>query len=336
MALETVMETGLKHAFIFDGKGGGVVLNSWDAVKAWRAELGTLWVHLDFNCDDTKEWISEECHFPEFIVDILTDEDETRPRCVSYGDGVLVIFRLTNSLPGADADDMSFVKLWVEKNRIVSIRSNPLSITRYIQRKINAGNGPVDVSTMLEELSSGILDNISETVSELEDSLDALEDKIIDDYDRDVEDIQDLINEVLEHRRQLSSLRRYLSPQRDAIDMIARQTVSWLEKNSRDNIREDGQRMIRIIEDINMLIEKTIINMDELNSLRNEASQKTINMLSVLATLFLPFTFLTGLMGINVGGIPFANHPNGFVIVCTIMSVLAAILYYFIKKIRWL
>ena len=336
MALETVTENGLKYAVILDGKGGGVQVNSWDAVKAWRPDLGTLWVHLDLKCQDSCEWITDECDFPEFISDILNDEDESRPRCIAHGDGMLVIFRLTNPMPGADADDMSFVKLWVEKNRIISIRSTPISIVRSLQRKITAGNGPTNVSTMMEEISSGILDNISETVSELEDALDVIEDKIIEDYAGLEEELQELMNSVSEQRRQLAALRRYLSPQRDAIDMTVRQNFSWLDKDSRDNIREDGHRMTRIIEDIDVLIERAVINMDELNSLRTEASQKTIYVVSVLATLFLPFTFIVGLLGINVGGIPFANHPHGFWIVCAILGVSALSLYLVFKKIKWL
>lgn len=58
-------------------------------------------------------------------------------------------------------------------------------------------------------------------------------------------------------------------------------------------------------------------------------------LLSLVAVVFLPLTFLTGLLGINVNGIPFAEHPHAFAGVCMILAASAAILILLVRRRSW-
>ena len=192
------------------------------------------------------------------------------------------------------------------------------------------GVGPKSTGEMLDEVCSTTLDRIVSAVADLEYSIDSIEDKIIDEDDDD-----DMMAPLSEARRKLSEMRRYLSPQRDAMEMLPRQLMSWLNKEIQYQLRENANRMLRIIEDIDSLRERASINMDELSSQLREETQENMYMLSVLAAIFIPLTFITGLLGMNVGGIPFADHEHGFLIVTGLMFLFGLILMIVFKRLKW-
>jgi zinc transporter len=265
------------------------------------------------------------------IVDTIVEEHVPRPRCTQFGDGLLVILRAINSNPGLEPDDMVYVHIWVEAGRVITLRRYPLVGIRYIRRNLSYGVGPTSSGSMLDELCSTVMDRIHDTIMNMEDVLDDVEDNIMADNFTD-----NLMGDISESRRQLSTIRRYLAPQRDALESLPRQTVTWLNKDMRFRLRETAARQVRCLEDIDNLRERCAINIDEINSKRNEENQRNMYMLSVLAAFFLPMTFVTGLLGANVGGIPLAVHPNGFAIVTVTMIVLGAAMVVWFKRLRWL
>ena len=248
-----------------------------------------------------------------------------------FGDNLLLFLRAINLNPGEEPDDMISLRIWCEKSRILTLRETPLSTMRDIDRKLITGVGPKSVGEMLDEVCSTTLDRIVVAVADVEFTIDHLEDKIIEESDDD----DDLMGPLSEARRKLSEMRRYLSPQRDAMEMLPRQLMSWLNKENQYQLRENANRMLRIIEDIDSLRERASINMDELASQMREETQENMYMLSVLAAVFIPLTFITGLMGMNVGGIPFGEHEHGFLIVTGLMFLFGVILMILFKRLKW-
>ena len=138
-----------------------------------------------------------------------------------------------------------------------------------------------------------------------------------------------------EARRNLTEMRRYLYPQRDAMDALPRQMMPWLGAENRYQLRENANRMMRIIEDRDSLRERAMINMDELANRVREQTQENMYMLSVLAAIFVPLTFITGLFGMNVGGIPLAQSENGLLFMSGILLFLGLLLALILKKLKW-
>ncbi len=317
---------GLNYAYILDGNGSGKPLENIESVEAWKPEDGVLWAHFDLNERKTHEWLTDE-----FLIEALVDEEEPRPRCLQIGDGLVVIFRAMNHNPGAEVDDMLVLRIWAEKGRVITFSNSKLLAIKYIQRKIVSGIGPTDSVSMLEELAECIMDRMSEAVSDIDEFLEKIEDSMIADEEND-----DMMGQVSEVRRQLSTIKRYVYPQREAMENIPRKLVTWMDKADRSQLRESAHRLTRILEDIENLRERASINIDELNASMNQDAQRNMYMISVLAAFFLPLTFITGLLGINVGGIPFSGHDYGFTAVCVIIAALSIILITIFKKLKWL
>ncbi len=130
-------------------------------------------------------------------------------------------------------------------------------------------------------------------------------------------------------------LRRYLSPQRDALTRLTTEHVDWLTPDIRLAIRETTDRLSRYLEDLDSCRDRAAVVFEELTSRMSEEMNKRMYVLSVVAALFLPLGFLTGLFGINVGGIPMAENPSGFFDIFLLLIIIVGLQVVLFKWKRW-
>lgn len=136
-------------------------------------------------------------------------------------------------------------------------------------------------------------------------------------------------------RRTAISLRRYLSPQREALSRLLTERLPWLDEGARIELREVSDRLTRYVEDLDEARDRTAVTQEELANRLAEQMNSKMYLLSIIAAIFLPLGFLTGLLGINVGGIPGAESKMGFVLfVLILVAVVVAQVAYFKKK-KW-
>ncbi len=152
------MKNGLILAYILDGTGGGKQV-SWEDINSWQPEQGLLWVHLDYSVPGVQKWLAEKSGLDEVISDALTEED-SRPRCTPFHEGLLLGLRGVNSNPGADPEDMVGVRIWFEKNRIISTRQRKLLSMSDIQTAIEQGNGPESLGDFLVQVAGRMMERM--------------------------------------------------------------------------------------------------------------------------------------------------------------------------------
>ena len=99
---------------------------------------------------------------------------------------------------------------------------------------------------------------------------------------------------------------------------IARDAPQWFEEHDRREIAETIHRLRRYLDDIDVSKESALVLMDDIRGRAIARNEQTTYVLTIFAGLFLPLTFVTGLLGINVGGIPGSNHSFAFWIVVRI------------------
>jgi zinc transporter len=137
-------------------------------------------------------------------------------------------------------------------------------------------------------------------------------------------------------RRQAIALRRYIAPQREAMARLQTEQVSWLTELDRGRLREVADRITRYVEDLDSARERATVTQEELAGRLAEQTNKTMYVLSLVAAVFLPLGLLTGLLGINVGGIPGVESPWAFTIVCLVLVGIAVVQIVVFRKMKWL
>lgn len=118
--------------------------------------------------------------------------------------------------------------------------------------------------------------------------------------------------------------------------MMGRDAPPWFEQHDRREMTDLVVRLRRLIDDINISKESAVVLQDELRARGVAISQEATYKLGVMAGVFLPLTFFTGLLGSNVAGIPFADQPWAFWGVVGACALITAIILAVFWRLRWL
>jgi zinc transporter len=199
-----------------------------------------------------------------------------------------------------------------------------------IRESVERGSGPWTTDTFLDRLIRGLTDRMSPVIESLEDRLGELEDAILE------KQTIEMRTTLARIRQQAIALRRHISPQREALARLVTMESSWLTEASRHHIRESADHLIRIVEDLDELRERAAIIQDELSNHLSESMNRRMYSLSIIAGIFLPLGLITGLLGINVAGIPGAGTPWAFAVVCVVLAVIVILEIIIFRKLRWL
>ena len=321
-------DTGLIAAYILDGKGKGIKIG-WEGIRKWTPNQGALWVHLDYTSPETRKWITEEAGIDEIPRQTLL-ETETRPRSILHDNGLLITLRGVNLLPQSDPEDMVAVRLWIGKNRIISTRNRRLLSFNDMQKSLENGKGPKTPGEFLVDLCDRLVDRMADVIDQIDDDVDNLHEQVLTMESHQLRPV------IASSRRQAIGLRRYLAPQREALSKLYNERVNWLEDVDRMRLREISDRMMRYIEDLDSARERASVAQEELMSRLSENMEKRMYVISIVSIVFLPLSFLTGLLGINVGGIPGGDNKTAFLIVCLGLLGVAVIQFWFFKLKKWI
>jgi zinc transporter len=321
-------------AYLLDGEGRGSEID-WEATNNWSPESGDLWVHLDGAEEQTRDWLGDTAALDGYVVDGLI-ADTTRPRCDLYHNGVLLILRGVNLNSGADFEDMVSIRIWIERHRVITTGFRRLLAVNDIREQLALGNGPTSTGRFVARLSAGLTERMGPAIEELTDEVADLEGLLADSDDTTSMDTQDIRQKLANVRRVAIALRRYIAAQREALNRLSQLEGTWLDSPARGRLRDTVDRVTRVIEELDEVRELSAVIQDELRNRMSQRMERTMYVLTVVAAIMLPLGFLTGLLGVNVGGIPGSQTPWAFWAVCVGMVVLVAIEVWLFKRFKWL
>ena len=242
----------------------------------------------------------------------------------------MIALRGVNLNPNSKPEDMVSIRLYISPNLIISTRKRDLLSISEIVESLKKGVGPKSSSEFLVDLTYRVTQRMEDIINQIEDRTDLLEENLIDNVNTKFR------NEILAIRRETIILRRYLFPQKEALNKLYNDRISWLNEYEKIEIRETNDQVIRYIEELDTIRDKLSLIQEELSNTLSDQVNKKMYILSIISAIFLPLTFLTGLLGINIGGIPGSEDENAFYIFSTILLVIVSIQFYIFKKKKWI
>lgn len=321
-------ESALLQALAFDGEGSATPLTDAEQIKAASGDQ-LVWIHLDAGGGLAEDWLARYApDLDSLIVEALL-AGETRPRLLERDDGLLLILRGMNLNENSAPEDMVSIRLWITENRILSVRLRKLKAVSDIVDRLKAGQGPTNAGEFVAALVGGLFKRMEPVFAALDEALDDLEEQVMESPDRSQR------SAVIGLRKQAIIFRRYIAPQREAISALRLSGPLWLSQPQRHQLQESQDQVIRYIEDIDALRERAQIVKDELSNALSDEMNRNLYQLSLITAIFLPLGFLTGLLGINVGGIPGAETPTAFWIFCGLLSLLVGMQLAMFRRLRW-
>ena len=315
---------------VLDGKGGGREIG-WEAARHWKpaAPGEVLWLHLRRTEEGMQDWLEDCLGVPEPTAELLVS-DESRPRSFREGNAIVATLRGINFNPGAEPEDMVSMQLWADGERVVTLRRMPLQTPRHVLADIDAGQGPEDAGKLITELVEVMIARMSRSIVDMNEHIDLLEDSDIE------ENADAILAKIASIRRNCLALKRHMSPQHEALERISRDAPDWFEDHDRREIAESIDRLRRYLDDIDISKESVLVLQDEIRAGAVARSEAVNYKLTMVAGIFLPLTFITGLLGINVGGMPGVGDWRAFWIVVGLCVVLLVLMLLLFRKWKWL
>lgn len=317
---------GVGAVLVFDGKGG-VVRHEPTSDKPHVPARGFKLVCGNSKSPEFKVWLKEE--LGPFNADLLT-VPSTRSRCTVVEDRAIVVMRVAR--PGAAPDDIGrqLLTLWIERGRVII--ASELNILDFVglTNWENSHHAPLSPADLVARLGLRAADRLEPLVEMLGDRLDSIEeDLIVQDNTRSTARLAAL-------RRNLINFRRIVWPQRDVLNTLEIEDLSFFSARDRLRLREASARSARIGDELQALSERAVLVHEQIIDSRAEQMNRTMLVLAAVTVVFMPLTLLTGALGMNVSGIPFSDNPHAFWTVCLALFLLSLGIVWWMRGRRWL
>lgn len=324
---------GLVCAYLLDGEGRGAPVG-WPEVQRWTAGDGPIWIHFDARDEESERWLRDDSGLSAYVVDGLT-ASETRPHCDWFDNGILLILRGVNLNPGEAPEDMVSIRIWIEEGRVITTRLRKLMAVQDVRSQLETGRGPISPGHLVARLASRMAERMGPVIDSMSDRVALLEEQVLEAKPGRSAELRGARSSLVDLRRMAIALRRYIAPQRDALNTFSQMEEKWLDDRTHGRLREAVDRAARITEELDEVRDRSAVVQDELTSRISQSMENTMYVLTLVATVMLPLGFLTGLLGVNVGGIPGSDTPWAFWAVCGLLVAFLLLEVWLIKKLNW-
>jgi zinc transporter len=298
-----------------------------DIAAAMEATGELIWIHLTSNDEQAQSWLGETAGLPDYVVDVLTTT-ESRPRCDALGEGAFLNLRGRSNEEMTASDPLASVRIYAIAGRVFSVTRRTLTAVADVVTSVEGGT-IADPGDLIAEFASAITEELDPEVGELGDELDDCE------ADLDADKVFELRRKVTKVRSTAIGYRRFVQPQRAALEKLAALPCDWLHDDDRLHLNSAADRAARMAEELEAIRERSALMHEALTDLRAEQIDSRSLLISIVALIFLPLTFLTGLYGMNIEGLPFAKEPWAFDVIGGIcIAITVGIIGYFSAK-RW-
>lgn len=199
---------------------------------------------------------------------------------------------------------------------MVSARTHPLRSIDRLRKSVKEGSRFESSVAFLNHFLRNQGDVLVRIVRDVTLQVDRIEDGLLNGR------LQLKRAELGQLRRVLVRLQRLLAPEPAALFRLQRQPPPWMSSEELDDLRQATEEFSLVIRDLSALQERIKLLQEEIAAQVGEQTNRSVFTLTVVTVLALPINMVAGLMGMNVGGIPFAEHAHGFwTVVAMVLTV---------------
>lgn len=278
---------------------------------------GPAWYHFNLADGRARKWLTEHAGLPEAALEMLL-EPHPRVRMHWLPEGVVGILEDLHHDFRGDPEGFGELRFFVSEQRVISARRHPLKSVDDLHRRLQRSHALGSTAEWLQALVETLTNNFAESVRGLVEKVDKLEDEVVEGKSS-----PDHRSTLAGIRRLLVRFRRHVNADRQALNRMRGDAA--YEKASGQSNRLGVEQLDAVAQDLDLVHERVRLLQEEVAGLLAEATNRNLYVLSIVTTALLPATLVTGIWGMNVGGLPWTTDTNG--ILWTGLSVLGSILF---------
>lgn len=291
-----------------------------------------VWVDLAAPTPEEGRVLADDFHFHELAVEDALSEIH-HPKIESYDGYLYLILHGIDFRASAEGFATHDIDFFLGRNYLVTVHDgHSRSIAEHQgvclrnAHAIGEGSG-----ALLHRIVDAMVDHYRPEVDRLEDCVDALETRVFENPGLNP------IRELIQVKKDLASLRRVTTPQRDAIGRLARREFPQISDQVTWRMRDVYDHLVRISEESVMLHDRVASLIEAYLSAQSNRLNQVMKLMTVIATIFMPLTVLTGMFGMNVQ-LPHMPGPPWmeFWWITALMAVISGTMLYMFRRNRWL
>lgn len=277
-----------------------------------------LWLHFNLSHTQAERWLLRHAGLSDTFYEALHDGLHST-RIERADDALVAVINDLHFDFRFEPSDISTLWINVGPRLVVTARSKPLRSVDALRTAVRAGDAPRSSTELLEHLLRTQADVLVAIVRDATARIDGIEDELLAgrlDHKR---------ARLGELRRLLVRLQRLLAPEPAALFRLLQSPPSWMAEPDALALRGATEEFSVVLRDMQALQERIKLLQEEIAANVNEDNNRSLFVLTVVTVLALPINILAGLFGMNVGGIPLAEHKHGFWIVVAIVASFTAV-----------
>ncbi len=315
--------SGVIWCYRFAPGHAGVPLSTSEA-EAWLAldaaeREGFLWLHCHLTHSGAAPWLAAHARLPEAFFETLEAVGAHSTRIERVEQSLLAVVNDMRYDFSFEESDVSTLWVHVDRQAVVTARLQPLRSIDRLRTEVKAGETIRSTVDLLGKILRKQADVLAAIVHEKSEEIDAAEDEVLSGR----HDQKRL--ELGRSRRMLVRLQRLLAPEPAAVLRLLQHTPEWTDDADIEELRGASEEFSVALRDLASLRERIKLLQEEVAAQVNEENNKSLFVLTVVTVLALPINIIAGLLGMNVGGVPLAQHAHGFWIVLGVIAAFTSI-----------
>ncbi|HVY56144.1 MAG TPA: magnesium/cobalt transporter CorA [Thermodesulfobacteriota bacterium] len=301
---------------------------------------------LEYADRDTVTWINvnglhdtgiinrlgEHFGIHSLVLEDILDTDK-RPELDDYVDYIFIILKMIIVEKENDRIDAEQISLLLCKNTVISFQEGEGDVFEHIRERIRTGKGRVRASGadyLIYLLTDAVVDNYFIALEEIGEFIGAIEDELLDHPSAET------LKEIYELKRDLVLLRKYAFPLRELVHKFQISESPLIQPNTKLYIRDLYDHAMQIMDTTESYRDMLAGMLETYLSLASNRMNEVMKVLTVMATIFIPLTFIAGVYGMNFEHMPELHQHLGYPGVLTLMLMIALGMVYYFRRKKWI
>jgi magnesium transporter len=268
---------------------------------------------------------------PLILEDILNTGQ--RPKCEDYEDYIYIVIKMLSYDDKSGTIKAEQVSVVLGSNFVVSFQESVGDVFEQIRDRIRNDKGRVrkmGADYLAYALLDAVVDGYFIILEKLGEKIEQMEEQLV------AEPTNETVRQIHSVKRELVSLRRSVWPLRELINELAKTESPLIKESTRLYLRDVYDHTIQVIDTVETFRDMVSGMLDiYLSSLSNRMNA-VMKVLTIIATIFIPLTFIAGIYGMNFKYMPELEWRWGYAGVLLVMAAVAVIMLIYFKKKKWL
>lgn len=307
-------------------------LMSIEEALAYKEKHTVTWLNLDGIHDvEILRKVGEHYHIHPLVLEDVLNTGQ-RPKIENYDGYLFIVTKMLTYNEETKLFQRENVSIILGQQFVFTFQEKEGDVLRLIRERIRADDSRMRRSGpdyLVYRILDTIVDHYFIVLEKYGDRIEELEVEVMEDPD------EETLNQIHQLKRELLLLRKPIWPMREVLNNVQRTESKLVEKDTRIFLRDIYDHIVQITDTIDNFRELVSGLLDIYLSNVSNRMNEVMKVLTIIATIFIPLTFLAGVYGMNFEYMPELKWRWGYFAVWGIMVILGLFMFGFFKKKKW-